>query len=136
VLTENLSATRDAAGNPSGTGVGHAIAKILNEAGSNTISAVRLFINGIDAIATYGPPTAWISAAKTSSYNWTQNSIIGRNDTPAALNQVPGSTCSDGLDRFGSNVANRVTGSIWGSITNRSRLHSPFAATGLAACWH
>ncbi len=98
VLTENLSATRDAAGNPSGTGSGRAIAQILNDAGFNTISAARFFINGIDtrtrgidAIATYGMDIG--SEGKlnlTAGYNWTQNRITGRNDTPGALNQVPG----------------------------------------------
>jgi iron complex outermembrane recepter protein len=98
VLTENLSATRDAAGNPSGTGAGRAIAQILNNAGFNTISAARFFINGIDtrtrgidAIATYGMDIG--SEGKlnlTAGYNWTQNRITGRNDVPGALNQVPG----------------------------------------------
>ncbi|MDT8279500.1 MAG: TonB-dependent receptor, partial [Erythrobacter sp.] len=60
VLTENLTASRDAAGNPSGNATQQAIAQILNDAGFNTISAARFFINGvdtrtrgIDAIATY-----------------------------------------------------------------------------------
>ena len=98
VLTENLSATRDAAGNPSGTQPGRGIAQILNDAGFNTISAARFFINGIDtrtrgidAIATYGIDIG--SEGKlnlTAGYNWTENTITGRNDTPGALNQVPG----------------------------------------------
>lgn len=98
VLTENLSATRDANGNPSGTGAGRAIATILNNAGFNTISAARFFINGIDtrtrgvdAIATYRMDIG--SSGKlnlTAGYNWTDNEITGRNDTPGALNQVPG----------------------------------------------
>lgn len=98
VLTENLAATRDAAGNPSGTQPGRGIAQILNAAGFNTISAARFFINGIDtrtrgidAIATYGIDIG--SEGKlnlTAGYNWTENTITGRNDTPGALNQVPG----------------------------------------------
>lgn len=98
VLTENLSATRDAAGNPSGTGAGRAIAEILNNAGFNTISAARFFINGIDtrtrgidAIATYRMDIGDEGKLNlTAGYNWTQNRITGRNDTPGALNQVPG----------------------------------------------
>ncbi|WP_054117518.1 TonB-dependent receptor plug domain-containing protein [Porphyrobacter sp. AAP60] len=98
VLTENLTAARDASGNPSGTATQRAIAQILNDAGFNTISAARFFINGIDtrtrgidAIATYGMDIG--SEGKlnlTAGYNWTQNRITGRNDTPGALNQVPG----------------------------------------------
>lgn len=98
VLTENLSATRDAAGNPSGTGAGRAIATILNNAGFNTISAARFFINGIDtrtrgidAIATYRMDIGTEGTLNlTAGYNWTDNEITGRNDTPGALNQVPG----------------------------------------------
>lgn len=98
VLTENLTASRDAAGNPSGNATQQAIAQILNDAGFNTISAARFFINGIDtrtrgidAIATYGMDIG--SEGKlnlTAGYNWTENRITGRNDTPGALNQVPG----------------------------------------------
>lgn len=98
VLTENLTASRDANGNPSGNATQRAIAQILNDAGFNTISAARFFINGIDtrtrgidAIATYGMDVG--SSGKlnlTAGYNWTQNRITGRNDVPGALNQVPG----------------------------------------------
>ncbi|MFN4240329.1 MAG: TonB-dependent receptor plug domain-containing protein [Erythrobacter cryptus] len=98
VLTENLTATRDANGNPSGTGTGRAIAQILNDAGFTNISAARFFINGIDtrtrgidAIATYSLPVG--SEGKlnlTAGYNWTDNKITGRNAVPGALNQVPG----------------------------------------------
>ncbi|MFN7159806.1 MAG: TonB-dependent receptor domain-containing protein, partial [Erythrobacter cryptus] len=98
VLTENLTATRDANGNPSGSGTGRAIAQILNDAGFTNISAARFFINGIDtrtrgidAIATYSLPVG--SEGKlnlTAGYNWTDNKITGRNAVPGALNQVPG----------------------------------------------
>ena len=62
VVSENLTATRDALGNPSGapTSPGFQIAQILNNAGFRTISAARFFVNGIDtrtqgvdAVATY-----------------------------------------------------------------------------------
>ena len=98
VLTENLSATRDAAGNPSGTNPGRGIAQILNSAGFNTISAARYFINGIDtrtkgfdAIASYR--TDFGNAGKlglTAGYNRNETKITDFKDTPGALNQVPG----------------------------------------------
>ncbi len=98
VLTENLTASRDAAGNPSGNPTQQAIAQILNDAGFNTISAARFFINGvdtrtrgIDAIATYRMDVGDEGKLNlTAGYNWTQNRITARNDTPGALNQVPG----------------------------------------------
>ena len=98
VLTENLSATRDALGNPSGSNPGRAIATILNNAGFNTISAARFFINGIDtrtkgfdAIANYRFDVgAEGRIGLTAGYNWNKTEITGRNDAPGALNQVPG----------------------------------------------
>lgn len=97
VLTENLTASRDANGNPSGNATQRAIATILNNAGFNTISAARFFINGIDtrtrgvdAIATYGFDLGAGKVNLTAGYNWTDNKIVGRNDVPGALNQVPG----------------------------------------------
>ena len=98
VLTDNLSATRDAAGNPSGTNPGRGIAQILNNAGFTNVSAARFFFNGIDtrtrgldAIATYRVDIgAAGTLAFTAGYNWTETRITGRQDTPGALNQVPG----------------------------------------------
>jgi iron complex outermembrane receptor protein len=97
VLTENLTASRDANGNPTGNATQRAIATILNDAGFNTISAARFFINGIDtrtrgidAIATYGFDLGAGKVNLTAGYNWTDNKIVGRNDVPGALNQVPG----------------------------------------------
>lgn len=48
VVTENLQASRDAAGNPSGTNPAFRVAQILNAAGFNTINAARFFVNGVD----------------------------------------------------------------------------------------
>jgi iron complex outermembrane receptor protein len=98
VLTDNLTATRDAAGNPSGTNPGRGIAQILNNAGFTNISAARFFFNGIDtrtkgldAIATYRLDLGSAgNLAFTAGYNWTETRITGRQDTPGALNQVPG----------------------------------------------
>ncbi len=60
VVTENLQASRDALGNPSGANPGFSIAQILNANGFNTINAARFFVNGVDtrtkgldAVATY-----------------------------------------------------------------------------------
>jgi iron complex outermembrane receptor protein len=98
VLTDNLSATRDAAGNPTGTNPGRGIAEILNAAGFRSISAARFFFNGIDTrtkgldiVASYRIDLG--NAGRlglTAAYNWNQTRITGRQDTPGALNQVPG----------------------------------------------
>ncbi len=98
VLTDNLGATRDAAGNPSGTNPGRGIAEILNAAGFTNISAARFFFNGIDTktrgfdiVGNYRMDLG--SAGQlgvTAAYNWNQTRISGRRDTPGALNQVPG----------------------------------------------
>jgi len=97
VLTENLVATRTN-GVPSGTNPGRGIAEILNAAGFNSISAARFFINGIDTrtkgfdvIAAYRFDLGEAGRLSlTAGYNWNKNEITGRNDTPGALNQVPG----------------------------------------------
>ncbi|WP_419815291.1 TonB-dependent receptor plug domain-containing protein [Glacieibacterium sp.] len=100
VLTENLNATRDALGNPSGgTGSsGFQIAQILNNAGFRTISAGRFFINGIDtatqgveAVATYRFDLgSYGKLNATAGFNYNKTKITGRNATPGALSQVPG----------------------------------------------
>ena len=48
VLTENLTASRDALGQPSGSDPGRTIAAILNANGFQSVGAARFFINGID----------------------------------------------------------------------------------------
>ncbi|MBU2587045.1 MAG: TonB-dependent receptor [Alphaproteobacteria bacterium] len=121
VLTENLTASRDAAGNPSGNPTQQAIAQILNDAGFNTISAARFFINGvdtrtrgIDAIATYRMDIGDEGKLNlTAGYNWTQNRITARNDTPGALNQVPG------IELFGRQESLRIE---QGQPRNRANL--------------
>ena len=100
VLTENLAATRDALGNPSGapTSTGFAIATILNNAGFRTISAARFFINGIntategvDAVATYRFDLGDLGRLRaTAGFNYNRNKITGRTAAPGALSQVPG----------------------------------------------
>ena len=100
VLTENLTATRDALGNPSGApgSTGFGIATILNSAGFRTVSAARFFINGlntvtegVDAVATYRLDLGRVGkVATTAGFNYTRNKITGRIATPGALGQVPG----------------------------------------------
>ena len=100
VVTENLTATRDALGNPSG-GAGSAgfqIATILNNAGFRTISAARFFINGIDTstkgldvVATYRFDLgAFGKLRATAGFNYNKTRITGRRATPGAVSQVPG----------------------------------------------
>ncbi|WP_301750523.1 TonB-dependent siderophore receptor [uncultured Erythrobacter sp.] len=103
VLTDNLSANRDAAGNPTGGNPGRGIAEILNGAGFTSISAARFFFNGIDtrtrgfdAIATYRTSLGDLgSLSLTGGYNRNDIDITGRRSTPGDLAQVPG------IDLFG-----------------------------------
>ena len=91
VLTENLTATRDAVGNPCFTGTGcsafgGAIATILNTNGFNSIGAARFFINGldtttrgIDVIGTYRfRPDGGGSWLLTAAYNRNKTKIDER----------------------------------------------------------
>lgn len=103
VLTDNLTANRDATGAPTGGNPGFGIAQILNNAGFTSISAARFFFNGIDtrtrgfdAIATYRTTLGDLgSLSLTAGYNWNDIDITGRRTTPGSLAQVPG------IDLFG-----------------------------------
>lgn len=98
VLTDNLTANRDAAGAPTGADPGRGIAQILNNAGFTGISAARFFFNGIDtrtrgfdAIATYRTTIGDAgTVALTAGYNWNDVDITGRRTNPGSLAQVPG----------------------------------------------
>lgn len=98
VLTDNLQASRDLAGNPTGTNPGRGIAQILNDAGFNDITVARFFFNGIDTrtrgfdvIATYRTSLGDAGTLSlTGGYNWNDVDITGRRDTPGDLAQVPG----------------------------------------------
>jgi len=111
VLTENMVASRNAAGQPSGSNPGFGIAQILNAAGFNTISAARFFINGIDtktkgfdAIATYRHDLGDKGLVQfTLGYNWNEAEITSYKATPGALNQVPG------IVLFGRQESLRIT---------------------------
>ncbi len=98
VLSDNLTATRSAAGAPSGTNPGLGIAQILNNAGFTSISAARFFFNGIDTrtkgfdvIATYRTDLGDLgSLSLTGGYNWNDVAITERRTNPGSLAQVPG----------------------------------------------
>jgi iron complex outermembrane receptor protein len=98
VVTDNLNATRNAAGLPSGSDPGFTIAQILNAAGFTNVSAARFFVNGIDTktrgvdvVASWRTDIgAEGSLGLTAAYNWNETRITGRSAAPGALNQVPG----------------------------------------------
>lgn len=111
VLSENMVASRNAAGAPTGSNPGFGIAQILNNAGFNTISAARFFINGIDtktrgldAVLTFRHDLAGLGRLQwTVGYNWNKTEITGTEATPGALNQVPG------IVLFGRQESLRIT---------------------------
>ncbi len=110
VLTDNLTASRDAAGNPSGSNPGRGIAEILNDAGFTSISAARFFFNGIDTrtrgfdvIGTYRTSIGdSATLSLTAGYNWNDIDITGRRSTPGDLAEVPG------IDLFGRLESERI----------------------------
>lgn len=109
VLTDNLTANRDAAGNPTGSNPGRGIAQILNAAGFTSISAARFFFNGIDTrtrgfdvIGTYRTSIGDSTLSLTAGYNWNDIDITGRRTTPGNLAQVPG------IDLFGRLESERI----------------------------
>ena len=96
LLTDNLPATRDAAGNPAGSDPGRAIATILNAAGFTTVTNARFFINGIDtrtrgfdAVATYRVPLLDGRLNLTAGYNYNKTKITRNAAVPGALSAVP-----------------------------------------------
>jgi iron complex outermembrane recepter protein len=98
VVTENLTATRDAAGAPSGTNPGRAIATILNNAGFPTVSAARFFVNGIDsrtrgidAVATYRFDLGdYGRISATAGFNYNKTTIRRVLAAPGPLANIPG----------------------------------------------
>lgn len=98
VLTENLTANRDALGQPTGSNPGFTIAQILNAAGFNSVGAARFFINGLDTttrgldlIGTYrwqgGSLGTW---NLTAAYNRNRTKIDKRINPLGPLSAVPG----------------------------------------------
>jgi iron complex outermembrane recepter protein len=99
VVTENLSATRDAAGLPTGSDPGRSIATILNNAGFNNVNAARYFVNGVDtrtrgvdAIATYRMNIGSGKLNLTAGFNYNKTKIKNVLAAAGPLAQVPGIT--------------------------------------------
>ena len=98
VLTENLTANRDAVGLPTGSEPGRTIAEILNANGFNSIGAARFFINGldtttrgIDIIGSYRwRPEGLGSWMLTAAYNRNKTKIDKRINPLGPLTAVPG----------------------------------------------
>ena len=97
VVTDNLQATRDALGNPSGGDPGFSIATILNAAGFNTVNAARFFVNGVDTrtkgldlVTTYRvPDVAGGRLNLTAGLNLNKTKIRKVLAAPGALSEVP-----------------------------------------------
>jgi iron complex outermembrane receptor protein len=98
VVTENLSATRNAAGAPTGTNPGLAIATILNNAGFNTTNAARFFVNGLDTrtrgldlVGTYRMDLGGAGRLSvTAGYNYNKTKLTRILAAPGPLANVPG----------------------------------------------
>ena len=104
VVTDNLTATRDALGNPCDTPpptgcnpTGAAIAQILNDAGFNTVNAARFFVNGVDTrtkgldlVGTYRMPGVFGGRLNlTAGLNLNRTKIRRVLAAPGALSEVP-----------------------------------------------
>ncbi|MCY7279729.1 MAG: TonB-dependent receptor, partial [Sphingomonas bacterium] len=98
VLTENLTANRDALGLPTGANPGFTIAQILNAAGFNSVGAARFFINGLDTttrgldvIGSYRFTTPNFGKwTLTAALNVNKTKIDKRIDALGPLAAVPG----------------------------------------------
>ena len=110
VVTDNLVASRTA-GAPSGTDPGLSIARILNAAGFNTISAARFFVNGLDsrtkgldAVATYRVELGDVGKINLSAgFNYNKTTIRKILASPGALSAIPN------LVLFGRQEQGRIT---------------------------
>lgn len=98
VVTDNLVATRDALGNPSGNDPGRSIAEILNAAGFPTTNTARFFINGVDTrtkgldlVATYRIP-GFIGGRLnlTGGFNYNKTKIRNVLAAPGPIADIPG----------------------------------------------
>jgi iron complex outermembrane receptor protein len=97
VVTDNLQATRDALGNPSGANPGFSIAQILNAAGFPTVNAARFFVNGVDTrtrgvdfVATYRMSQVLDGRLNlTAGFNLNKTKIRKVLAAPGALSEVP-----------------------------------------------
>ena len=110
VVTDNLQATRDALGNPTGADPGFSIAQILNAAGFPTVNAARFFVNGVDTrttgldlVATYRMPTVFDGRLNlTAGLNLNKTKIRKVLAAPGALAEV------DNLVLFGRQESLRL----------------------------
>ena len=98
VVTDNLVATRDALGNPSGNDPGRSIAEILNAAGFPTTNTARFFINGVDTrtkgldlVATYRIP-GFVGGRLnlTGGFNYNKTKIRNVLAAPGPIADIPG----------------------------------------------
>ena len=111
VVTDNLTATRDALGNPSGSNPGFTIAQILNAAGFPTVNAARFFVNGVDTrtkgldfVATYRiSDIAGGRLNLTGGFNYNKTKIRDFLAAPGPLANIPG------LILFGRQESLRLT---------------------------
>jgi iron complex outermembrane recepter protein len=100
VVTENLQASRDALGNPTGTNPGFSIAQILNANGFGNINAARFFVNGVDTrtrgvdvVATYRMDVgAEGKLALTAGFNYNKTDVQRVLAAAGPLAAVPGIT--------------------------------------------
>lgn len=110
VVTDNLQANRTN-GLPSGADPGRSIAQILNNAGFNTVSAARFFVNGLDSrtrgldvIATYRFDLGNLGTLNaTAGFNYNKTSIRRLLAAPNALANIPN------LVLFGRQEQGRLT---------------------------
>jgi iron complex outermembrane receptor protein len=111
VVTDNLTASRNAAGQPTGADPGSSIAQILNNAGFNSIAAARFFVNGldsrtrgIDAVGTYRIDLGEAGRVNlTAGMNYNKTTIRQLLASPGPLANVPN------LVLFGRQEQGRLT---------------------------
>jgi iron complex outermembrane receptor protein len=111
VLTENLTANRDAVGQPALPEPGRTIAEILNANGFNSIGAARFFINGLDT-TTRGLDIIGSYRWRTDGFgNWTLTAAYNRNKTKIdkRINPLGPLSAVPGLVLFGREQGIRFT---------------------------
>ncbi len=125
VVTDNLQATRDNLGNPTGADPGFSIAQILNAAGFPTVNAARFFVNGVDTrtkgldlVATYRMPTVFDGRLNlTAGLNINKTKIRKVLAAPGALAEV------DNLVLFGRQESLRL---VKGQPRNKINLSADY----------
>jgi iron complex outermembrane receptor protein len=125
VVTDNLAATRDGLGNPSGSDPGFSIAEILNAAGFPTVNAARFFVNGVDTrtkgldlVATYRIPDVFTGRLNlTAGLNINKTKIRKVLAAPGALAEV------DNLVLFGRQESLRL---VKGQPRNKINLSADY----------